>query len=629
MVEAKYEDMSCDVVIAGCGVAGLYAALNLPTSMDVVMLSKGNVDECDSMLAQGGICVLPEAADYEAFYADTMRAGHYENRPESVDVMIRSSQSVINDLVALGTDFERKADGSLDFTREGAHSRPRIAFHADITGKEITTTLLAAVRRLPNVRILEHVAMVDILEQDGRCAGVVAVPVSEERSTLPADELDGDADKAAAGTTGEAAAGVTGERGAAAACGATSADANGDGRPAMAGDAASATKNGAERDAGKAAVGDADTAINAGVSGNGRSAAAEGGAATAATSSDQPAAASSARFEIRAANTIWATGGIGGVYDHSTNYPQLTGDACYIATKHGIKLEHLDYVQIHPTGLFSRRPGRTFLISESCRGEGAVLLNAAGERFTDELQPRDVVAAAITRQMKADGAEHEWLSFAPVPREVVTGHFTNIRERCLEEGRDILDEPIPVVPTQHYFMGGVWVDEDSATTMPGLYAAGETACNGVHGKNRLASNSLLESLVFARRAAYRLLTGEPMPVEQAGSPSLDGLHRKAGSATLAIDELCEKDGTATTDAALVYWRGPAADVPALVREVAARAGALLANADVEDGDVAGEPCVGECDSPASGVAAAKVAAAGDTSNSPAKHDHITPAQREA
>ena len=151
-------------------------------------------------------------------------------------------------------------------------------------------------------------------------------------------------------------------------------------------------------------------------------------------------------FKIHARHTLWATGGIGGVYDHSTNYPQLTGDACYIAQEHGIKMEHLDYVQIHPTGLFSLQPGRTFLISESCRGEGAILLNAAGERFTDELQPRDVVAAAIREQMKQDGTEHEWLSFAPVERDVVTGHFANIRARCLEDGRDILDEPSPLRP---------------------------------------------------------------------------------------------------------------------------------------------------------------------------------------
>ena len=413
METKQYPDMECDVVMAGCGVAGLYAALNLPTSTRVIMLSKGAVDECDSMLAQGGICVLPEGSDYDAFFEDTMHAGHYENRRESVDIMIRSSRSVINDLLAMGVDFERKADGSLDFTREGAHSRPR--------------------------------------ERDGAtvCAGVVAVSVDEDNSVRPADELT----NAAGG-------------------------------------------------------------VHAG----------------------EP-------FKIHARHTLWATGGIGGVYDHSTNYPQLTGDACYIAQEHGIKMEHLDYVQIHPTGLFSPQPGRTFLISESCRGEGAILLNAAGERFTDELQPRDVVAAAIREQMKQDGTEHEWLSFAPVERDVVTGHFANIRARCLEDGRDILDEPIPVTPTQHYFMGGVWVDKDGRTSMPELYAAGETACNGVHGKNRLASNSLLEALVWGRRAAWYMRTGESLAVEQAGDPALDGRHRALSADILAIDDLARAAGT--------------------------------------------------------------------------------------
>ena len=164
-------------------------------------------------------------------------------------------------------------------------------------------------------------------------------------------------------------------------------------------------------------------------------------------------------------------------------------------------------------------------MSESCRGEGAILLNHAQERFTDELQPRDVVARAIQDEMRKEGTEYEWLSFAPVDPQVVTAHFANIHAHCLEKGRDILVEPIPVVPTQHYFMGGVRVDRDSATSMPHLYAAGETACNGVHGKNRLASNSLLESLVFARRAAWKMATGESLPVEEAGAPALDGAHR--------------------------------------------------------------------------------------------------------
>lgn len=447
----SYTDMTCDVVIAGCGVAGLYAALNLPETANIIMLSKGRLDECDSMLAQGGMCVLPEGADYDAFFEDTLRAGHYENRRESVDIMIRSSRSVVNDLVALGADFNREEDGGLAFTREGAHSRSRIVFQADVTGKEITETLLAAVRRLPNVTILEHVAVIDLLAEEASggdeeqpeggcglvCRGVRAVPVSAEASVATIEELRGETDAA------------------------QPARPEGVGEP----------------------------------------------------------------FEIRAANTLLATGGIGGVYQHSTNFPQLTGDACFLASEYGIEQEHLDYVQIHPTGLYSDKPGRTFLISESCRGEGAILLNHAGERFTDELQPRDVVARAIQDEMRDEGVEHEWLSFEQVDREAARTHFANIRAHCLEEGRDILCEPIPVVPTQHYFMGGVWVDRDSATTMPHLYAAGETACNGVHGRNRLASNSLLESLVFARRAAWKMATGTSLEVEAAGEPALDGVHR--------------------------------------------------------------------------------------------------------
>ena len=149
-----------------------------------------------------------------------------------------------------------------------------------------------------------------------------------------------------------------------------------------------------------------------------------------------------------------------------------------------------------------------------------------------------MVAAAIREEMRSEGVEHEWLSFAPVDPVVVREHFVNIRQRCLDEGRDILEEPIPVVPTQHYFMGGIRVDRDSATSMPGLYAAGETSCNGVHGANRLASNSLLEALVFAGRAAYRIATGESLEVPAAGEPALDGAHRPTGAYRSGIDGLC-------------------------------------------------------------------------------------------
>ncbi len=384
------KDLYFDVVIAGCGVAGLYTALHLGTDKKILMLSKEDLESCDSMLAQGGICVLHDEDDYDSYFEDTMRAGHYENRKESVDIMIRGSRAVIDELLAFGVRFEKNPDGTLAYTREGAHSRPRICFHKDITGKEITTTLLSQVKKLPNVTIMEYTTMTDILVENGSCSGIVAE--SKEGEVL----------------------------------------------------------------------------------------------------------------HIHTADTVMATGGIGGLYDHSTNFPLLTGDACRIAENHGVELEHMDYVQIHPTCLYSEKPGRAFLISESTRGEGAILLNHKGERFVDELLPRDVVTKAIHEEMEKEGVDHEFLSFEKVPEDIITGHFPNIYKRCLEEGYDILKEPVPIVPAQHYFMGGVHVDSESQTTMPHLYAVGETSCNGVHGKNRLASNSLLESLVFAKRAATQI-----------------------------------------------------------------------------------------------------------------------------
>lgn len=280
-------ELHYDVVIVGCGVGGLYTALNLPEDKQILMLSKAELETCDSMLAQGGICVLRDEDDYDSYFEDTMRAGHYENRKESVDIMIRGSRDVINDLIGYGVEFERNADGSLAYTKEGAHSKPRICFHEDITGEEITTRLLSAVKQLNNVTIFEHTTMTDIIEDiNHACVGILA----------------------------------------------------------------------------KCADGE--------------------------------------ELEIYAENTVFATGGIGGQYKHSTNYPILTGDGCEIARKHGVELEHMDYVQIHPTCFYTENPGRSFLISESARGEGAIILNHKKERFVDELQPRDVVTKAIQAEME-------------------------------------------------------------------------------------------------------------------------------------------------------------------------------------------------------------------------------------
>ena len=218
--------------------------------------------------------------------------------------------------------------------------------------------------------------------------------------------------------------------------------------------------------------------------------------------------------EIKAVSAdyvILATGGVGGLFRFSTNYRNLTGDGVAVCLKHGVEVENVDYIQIHPTTLYTKKRGRRFLISESVRGEGAVLLGADGQRFTDELQPRDVVAAAIYAQMEKDGADHVLLDLRTIPPDIVRAHFPAIVRRCAEEGYDVFNAPIPVVPGQHYFMGGVKSDLEGKTSMSRLFAVGETCCNGVHGKNRLASNSLLESLVFAKRAALRIAnTYEPL-----------------------------------------------------------------------------------------------------------------------
>ena len=394
-----------DVVIVGTGAAGLYCALNLPERLTVLILTKRKADESDSFLAQGGICMLRGEEDFHPYMEDTLRAGHYENDRDAVDLMIRSSNSIIRDLVRRGVRFARHGDGSLDFTREGAHCRPRILYHEDVTGREITQTLLEEAMKRENLILREETTMLDIISDDTACGGVVA--------------------------------------------------AGPDGVP----------------------------------------------------------------YTVGAGAVVLACGGIGGLFKNSTNFPHITGDALAIAMRRNIAVQHLDYIQIHPTTLYSTRPGRRFLISESARGEGALLYDKNGQRFTDELQPRDLLSAAIREQMEKDGTDFVWEDLRPLGERTLRTHFPNICQHCQEEGYDVLRGPIPVVPAQHYFMGGIRVDLSSRTAMPGLYACGEISCNGVHGRNRLASNSLLESLVFAQRAADDILFGES-PAVAGNAPDL-------------------------------------------------------------------------------------------------------------
>lgn len=383
----KENYINTDTVIVGSGVAGLFAALCLPGDREILVITKEDLKECDSYLAQGGVCVLKNIDDFNAFFEDTMKAGHYENNPESVRVMIESSTDVINTLVDLGVKFDTDGDGEFDYTREGAHRKNRILHHKDETGKEITATLLSIAKKRENITFVTQTTMIDFIEKDNECYGIVCE-----------DEF--------------------GEMGA-----------------------------------------------------------------------------------ILARNIILATGGIGGLFLNSTNFPHITGDSFALSLKHGVELQNINYIQIHPTTLYSKKKGRRFLISESVRGEGAILLNENGERFTDELQPRDVVTNAIVEEMKKFNTDHVYITLPTMTSEEAKKRFPNIFEACMDEGYDITKDKVPVTPAQHYLMGGVKTDINGLTSMKYLYAVGETACNGVHGRNRLASNSLLESLVFSKRAA--------------------------------------------------------------------------------------------------------------------------------
>ena len=394
--------MKTDILIVGSGCSGLYCALHLPKDKQVTIITKSDCESSDSFLAQGGMCTLTCEEDYDSFMGDTLEAGHHENDQKSVDIMIRSSQALVEELLALGVDFQRDWYGNLIYTKEGAHSTNRIVFHKDKTGAEITSHLLEEARKRDNITILEYTTLLDLVEKDNTCYGAV-IQLS-----------DGTVEK------------------------------------------------------------------------------------------------------VAAEYVVLATGGVGGVYQHSTNFCHLTGDGIALAIKHGVELKNVTYVQIHPTTLYTKEPTeRSFLISESMRGEGAKLYDKNGNRFVNELLPRDLLTQAILEQMEKDGTEFVWEDLRSIPMEELRSHFPNIVSHCEKMGYNVMEECIPVVPAQHYFMGGIRVNYESKTSMERLYAVGETACNGVHGRNRLASNSLLESLVFAKRAAEDIARTGSQPQDEA------------------------------------------------------------------------------------------------------------------
>ena len=386
-----------DVLIIGGGLAGLYAALCLPETMRITIVTKEPVNVSSSFLAQGGIAAALDREDRPEFHLDdTMTAGAGLCDEFAVRVLVDEGPRDIARLHAHGVPFDMGEDGRVALSREGGHTRRRVV-HAggDATGRETVVTLASVVGRRNNVTFQPKLFLVDLL-QDGRgrvCGAVLQTP-------------------------------------------------------------------------------------------GGQLVAQEAGA------------------------VMLCTGGIGQIYHRTTNPSVATGDGMAAAFRVGAALKDMEFIQFHPTALYENPPAeRAFLISEAVRGEGGFLRAKDGTRFMvgrhpmAELAPRDIVARAAAEQMRRDGTDHVFIDMTDRSREVIMGRFPTIYQKCVEIGLEPSRDWIPVCPAQHFIMGGVAADLWARTALPGLYACGEVSCNGVHGGNRLACNSLLECLVFSRRAA--------------------------------------------------------------------------------------------------------------------------------
>lgn len=386
------ETIKTDFLVIGGGIAGLRASVELASDGSVIVLTKEGPKDSNTEVAQGGIAVaLSDEDEVSLHQEDTLRAGDGLCEPSAVKILVEEGVERIQELIDWGTAFDR--DGSLlSFTREAAHSRPRVV-HArgDSTGQEVMRVLRKKAAACPNIRFIPHCLCLDLIVEDGVVWG--AWVLDEQTQQIK---------------------------------------------------------------------------------------------------------------RIVACTTVLATGGAGHVYAETTNPDLATGDGLALAFRAGALLSDLEFFQFHPTALFLQGAPR-FLITEAVRGEGAYLRNVDCERFMPhyhnqaELAPRDIVSRAISAEIKKTGSNFVYLDLTYRNAEYIRKRFPRVYETCLNYNIDMSVDMIPVRPAAHYFMGGVRTDLDGKTSLPGLYAAGEVACTGVHGANRLASNSLLEGLVFGAR----------------------------------------------------------------------------------------------------------------------------------